>query len=415
MVKRYDAQTAVMQSHSPVTSRVLVGITLSATLLVSTGTARAATEDSDHFTLGVVQTVPGNERAMLNSDRASFKGNPAKSAFSWWPEDLVVAPVPGYSPAIGWNIAIAGGYFLDMAGAGDDVPASLIGAGAMTSDNGSQALGAGGKFNLLNDRLRIEAALGALDLNYRFWGVGTDDGRAGQSIDVNQEGSLALVAAKWEVLPDLYIGLGYMAGDTTGVVRPGQLDVPDLPDPGIALNLAAVLVPLDFDSRDDEYFPRNGWKAGVRAFVYDEAVGSDFDATVYSLEVNRYLPMREHDVLALRGVSKSADDSAPFFLLSSFGGRTDLRGYENGRYRDNLMYAVQAEYRWRKSDRWAFTGFAGVGEVADNFGGFLDELLPAVGAEARFMISVEHQVSLAADSALGNLGTQFYFGVGEAF
>jgi outer membrane translocation and assembly module TamA len=125
--------------------------------------------------------------------------------------------------------------------------------------------------------------------------------------------------------------------------------------------------------------------------------------------------MREKDVLATRLVVRSASDEVPFFLLSTFGGKTDLRGYPAGRYRDRSMFALQAEYRWQMSDRWIFTGFAGVGEVANSFSEMGENLLPAVGIGARFLLSEKHKVGLSVDIAAGNDGTEFYFGVGESF
>ena len=83
----------------------------------------------------------------------------------------------------------------------------------------------------------------------------------------------------------------------------------------------------------------------------------------------RDLPMHagemavERHMKGLAGKNIAAGD-APFFLLSTFGGQTDLRGYPSGRYRDRMMYALQAEYRWQFNDWWVFSGFAGVGEVA---------------------------------------------------
>ena len=83
----------------------------------------------------------------------------------------------------------------------------------------------------------------------------------------------------------------------------------------------------------------------------DETANStdDFDAETYKLAVNNYRPMGEQNVLALRAVLRTTvGDDAPFFLLSTFGGSTDLRGYPSGRYRDEWMYALQGEYRCRQ-------------------------------------------------------------------
>jgi hemolysin activation/secretion protein len=125
--------------------------------------------------------------------------------------------------------------------------------------------------------------------------------------------------------------------------------------------------------------------------------------------------MREQDVLASRFIVRGTGGDAPFFLLSTIGGNTDLRGYPSGRYRDRYMYALQSEYRWQFNDNWIFTGFAGFGEVANEFSGFGGKILPAAGIGVRFVLSQKHKVSLSADFAAGRDGSEFYFGVGEAF
>ena len=153
----------------------------------------------------------------------------------------------------------------------------------------------------------------------------------------------------------------------------------------------------------------------MQALLYQKDLGSDFDAEIFTLTINKYLPIRERDVLAFRLRVKTSSGNTPFFMVPAFGGNIDLRGYERGRYRDTMLYAAQAEYRWHYSERWIFTGFAGVGEVAPNFKGFLDEYLPAAGVGARFVLSKKHRVSLSMDVARGNEETQYYFGVGEAF
>lgn len=344
-----------------------------------------------------------------------FSGNPAQSLFAWWPEDLVMAPIPGYSPEFGWTLALMAGYFLNTAGAGSNTAPSLIGVYGMTSENGSNAYGFGGNLHFLDDRLRVVAMYGEIDFRYRFWGIGGDAGESGRSVGIRQQSPVGLISARYEVWPNLYAGLGYLGGDSEIALRLDSVLPPGIPDPTLSVKMAAVQVPVDYDTRDDEYFPRKGWYASARAFFYRESLGSDFDTDIFTLAVNRYWPMRDRDVFAARGYFKSAGDGAPFFLLSAFGGKTDLRGYDNGRYRDRKMYALQGEYRWRYSNSWVFTGFAGVGEVAEDFGDFGDDFLTAAGIGARFMLSQKHQFSLSFDVATGKNGTQFYFGIGEAF
>ena len=149
--------------------------------------------------------------------------------------------------------------------------------------------------------------------------------------------------------------------------------------------------------------------------LYSKDLGGDFDAETFMVNLNRYIPFRENDVLALRGYFRTTSGDAPFFIKSTFGGSTDLRGYPSGRYRDNAMYALQGEYRWSVSNRWILTGFVGVGEVAPDVGEFGDNFLPAAGVGARFVVSDKHRVSLSFDVAQGKDGTEYYVGIGEAF
>jgi hypothetical protein len=95
---------------------------------------------------------------------------------------------------------------------------------------------------------------------------------------------------------------------------------------------------------------------------------------------------------------------------------SDLRGYQGGRYRDRLMFAVQSEYRKTLGSRLGFVLFGGLGEVADKWDSFnTDDLLPAGGAGIRFNLSKKQRINLRADFAYGQNGWSWNFSVGEAF
>ena len=349
----------------------------------------------------------------LELDGVDFRGNPAKGAFSWWPEDLVLAPIPGYSPQLGWTLALGAGYFLTEQTDGGPPP-SILGGFLFFADNGSFAGGLGTKFHLDDDRYRIKAGAGYMDIRYRYYGSNRTDNQRGLSLDILQEGPMAFVAASTRVWRKLYLGAGYVAGNVD--TRPRFVrDEDSFLDPSVKLDVAAITLPMEWDSRDHEQFPRSGAYIKGRAMLYRKDLGGDFDTETFELAINRYLPMRDNDVLALRAYVRSTGDNAPFFVLSTFGGSTDLRGYPSGRYRDRMMYALQGEYRWAVSDRWIMTGFGGVGEVAGSVGDFGSEFLPAAGVGTRFVLSPKHRISLSADVATGKNGTEFYFGVGEAF
>ena len=383
-------------------------------VLLASNPAVAETKSGDDSeqnfeTPGVESSLVSN---ILHLDEANTALNPFQKLAKSWPEDLVIAPIPAYSPQLGWNLTLGGAYFLDIGEKDADVSPSLVGGFAMAAENGSYAYGAGTYLHLLNDKLRVKAGAAHIDIRYRFYGIGNEIDFL--NIDVLQEGPAYFLTGSWNVWNKLYVGLGYRRGSVDTRLR---FDAPGSPffDPVLNIELGAISIPIEIDSRDHEQFPRNGWQILGQTVLYRESVGSDFEAETYKLSINRYFPMRETDVLAARLVVRSASEDVPFFLLSTFGGTTDLRGYPSGRYRDRQMYAVQTEYRWQFSDRWIFTGFAGVGEVAEHFSEMGRNFLPAGGVGARFVLSEKHKIGLSFDVATGKDGTEVYFGVGEAF
>ncbi|MCK5326484.1 MAG: BamA/TamA family outer membrane protein [Woeseiaceae bacterium] len=367
-------------------------------------------EDFDLPASEISETLADGGMELMDVD---FVGSPLSRFSERWPEDLVIAPIPGRSPQVGWTLALAGGYFLESKQEDSDTAPSLLGGFAWYAENGSYAYGGGANLHLLDDNLRVKAGAGYMDVRYRFYGVGNEANDSGISVDVLQEAPLYFASASYRVWRKLYVGLGYVAGDVDSRLR-FVIDQPFF-DPTLKLDIGAISIPIVYDSRDHEQFPRSGWMMTGRTMLYRKSVGSDFDAETFMVNVNHYRPIRERDVLAIRGYFRTTSGTAPFFIKSTFGGGTDLRGYPSGRYRDNMMYALQSEYRWQMNDKWIFTGFAGFGEVAPDVSEFGKNFLPAAGIGARFIVSQKHRVSLSADIAVGDDGAEYYFGVGEAF
>lgn len=351
----------------------------------------------------------------LDIDGADVIANPLKRLVKNWPEDLVIAPIPGRSPQFGWQLTLAGGYFLESKAEDSDAPASILGGFVMATENGSHAYGVGGNFHLLDDKLRVNAGAGYGDIRYRLYGIGNEAGDRGFGLNVVQDGPVYSASAKWRVWRKLYVGLGYLGGEIDTRARIALPDNVTNFDPFLTFNLGAYTIPIEYDSRDHEQFPTSGWLMKAKARFFRDSIGSDFDAETFELAVNHYRPAHNNNVLALRSYIRSTSGDAPFFLLSTFGGKTDLRGYESGRYRDKMMYALQSEYRWQVNDSWILTGFAGFGEVAEDVSDFGNNFLPAAGLGMRYVISKKHRVGLSVDIAVGDNGTEFYFGVGEAF
>jgi outer membrane protein assembly factor BamA len=119
------------------------------------------------------------------------------------------------------------------------------------------------------------------------------------------------------------------------------------------------------DSRDHVLLPTQGGYHYAAMVVFHAALGSDFDYLLWTLDLRRFLRLSADGthVLALQALAELRGLSPPFYELGKLGGPRSMRGYYEGRYRDQHYLTGQAEYRF--PIYWRFGGvlFAALGEV----------------------------------------------------
>lgn len=252
------------------------------------------------------------------------------------------------------------------------------------------------------------------EMNYKYFGIGGDGDK---HIVLDQDMDLVMGEGLRRFAPNFYLGLKGVYVNTGVGPRLKDIDLPPGFDPGMLkadLTLATLAPRLQYDTRDAEFYPTNGWFIDVTAAFGRESFGGDLDYERYEAEANHYLKLGDGGVLASRLASKFVSDSAPFFLYPAFGQDVDLRGYQMGSYRDRFLLAAQTEYRHRFSERIGAVAFGGVGSVSPDFLGW-EKSLWSVGVGFRWVVAPKNDISLRVDIARGRDETIYYVGVGEAF
>ena len=182
---------------------------------------------------------------------------------------------------------------------------------------------------------------------------------------------------------------------------------------GLSSGLGLVWV---WDRRDHVFFPERGIYYQVEAVWNNSVFGSDFDYGRYEVDLRNYFRLGPEQVLAVQLFGSFASGDAPFYDLPMMGGGTIMRGYYQGRYRDNVLLASQAEVRWPIGGRFGVVGFAGLAEVQPGFGSLsFSDLEPSLGGGLRFRFNREEKVNLRADIGFGAGAPGVYFGLEEAF
>lgn len=262
----------------------------------------------------------------------------------------------------------------------------------------------------------LTAKTGYDGLALRFWGLGPDSPSEDEEVYRPQR-LLAYVEMSRIVFDELRVGVRLEVENFLLLEREtaGLLDV-DPPRGARNSTVAGAGLLFVRDTRDDRRSPRRGAIIQGFALWFDEEFGSDFDFNNYNFEYRRFFPLPGDHVLATQLFLYSARGAPPFWRLAALGGRHHTRGYRKARYLDRILMAFQLEYRSPFWWRLGTVGFAGLGDVAEDFHLFeLENMRPTVGGGLRARITERDDILLRADVAVGQGSLRFYFSLGQAF
>ena len=334
--------------------------------------------------------------------------------------DFVIMPIPISNPTVGTGL---GAVSMFLYKAGEKAPTSSTAFGGFYTNNDSWGVGVSQKTYLRGDRFRLNGVLGYGNINIDFSGIGTKLGNQGITIPVTWKGTFFVPDILVRFAGHFYGGLRYRFLEMETEVDLQKISVGGKPIfPGVdwtaksKVRSSGIGPVLNYDSRDNTFFPHRGTFLDMNAIFASKSLGSDYDYQIYQGAYNTYFQIAETMTLAYRLYGRFTAGRVPLYDFSYFGAHNDLRGYAAGQYVDKLMIATQLEFRWKFWKRWGMVAFAGVGEVARDLRDLdLESLLPSAGAGLRYMVSENERVNLSIDYARAREGDAFYFYIGEAF
>jgi outer membrane protein assembly factor BamA len=273
----------------------------------------------------------------------------------------------------------------------------------------------------------------------RFWGAQSDvrstlAGGAGEvfypilviapslvnlRIPVSQQFTGGLVKLGYEAREHLWLNAGFKFARTE--IRATGIEITEegrnlALAPEISIDLAMLDLSAEWDSRSDQFYPRDGSLVSLDVGLSNEAWGADRDYTVYEISYDGYRALGESHTLAWRLAGKTVTGDPPFFALAWYGSGVDLRGYTPGTYIGKSLAAAQAEWRWQATKRIGLVAFGGVGGVWGDVPFFeQDDFLPAGGVGLRWRLTEKFRVNFRIDYAWGKDDEVLLISVGEAF
>jgi len=266
---------------------------------------------------------------------------------------------------------------------------------------------------------------GSLDLDYgryvdKFYGVGNSTPEIENS---------DYVTRGWGVRTELQVPpfLGFLSSTRIGVIYEfaerditADLGNPYLTDGSVsgaeAGSISGAGLSWVWDSRDHIFYPTSGGFHRVSAVYYMDGIGSDYDYNRYEVDLRQYFGKKDAHVFAFQLLWQATFGTPPFYELPALGGQQIMRGYYEGRYRDRVYLAGQAEYRTHLWWKLGAVAFLGAGDVGHDFSDFyLRDFKISGGAGLRLLFNEKEGVNLRMDLGFGTDTNGTYFALEEAF
>lgn len=341
----------------------------------------------------------------------------------WW-----LTPIlgPGYTPELGF--VIAGGALVSYR-FDDDSPRSSAPVALSYSTTGAQVFTIKPSLYLLQDQLRVDAYFGLKNMTDNYFGVGYDLGNTTplgpDTTQYHRYFRQLNGGAMWQLRPNLYFG-GWVDFNHTEAteLNPRMQADPNVVAQGTTFTNTGIGPILRYDSRD---FPQNAFEGvffQAQYLWYRPALGGSTVYDILDLDYRQYMTIRRPGVtLAWNVRTRNGVHDVPWTELSLLGSGSDLRGYREGRYRENTILYGLLEFRWMDLKSFDDGGhplfglngvvsWVGMGTMGSSYL-HLNCLLPNFGVGYR--IVVQGRMAIRLDMGAGRESTGFYFSFNEAF
>jgi hypothetical protein len=178
---------------------------------------------------------------------------------------------------------------------------------------------------------------------------------------------------------------------------------------------SGIGIEFTWDKRNNQFYPDRGFFLNIRPVFYREEIGSSENFTIILEDYRKYISFK-HNVFALQQYMVLSDSSVPFQLMPQLGGSNIMRGWFEGRFRDQNCVIIQGEYRFPVYKRFSGVVFGSVGQVAPTLEAFsLDNFKVAEGIGIRYTMNESQKLNFRLDVGHSEDGVQMYIRVAEAF
>lgn len=326
--------------------------------------------------------------------------------------NIAAVPVINYDHTFGLVVGAMGQMIYKLNKNDTISPSSSTGVFGIFTTNKTYFTAAFQKLYFKEDTWRIMFAAGTGNINFQYWQEIPIIG--GFFIGFNTEAKFVMMRAERKVYKQFYAGVNSIYSKTKT-----EYDLPGFIPDSLRFderNMNSIGYQLNYDMREHQINPYGGFNIEFKNWYFREWMNSGNNFNKYELTYNHYYKIKnERNILATRVTATISTGDVPF-LGQNIVGQNDIRGYSSGKYRNDEVYAIQAEYRWRFYKKFGMVGFLGIATAIENITELpKSELLPGIGVGVRYLMLPDERINIGFDVAVGKDDWGIYFRIGESF
>jgi hypothetical protein len=344
------------------------------------------------------------------ADEARGYDTKTETTRSWVPVPAVIT-----EPAIGYGLGLAvlnisSSETPTKSGPGDGAaprvaPPNITGVGGFATGTHSTGVGIGHSHSWNDDRIRYLGVAGDVNLHLSYYGPAENPHSylLGGAATVQQ--LLFRVAdGNWFVGPRYTFLNARVSFDGAVLPALGNVEAKE--------RVAKAGVVIEYDTRDNTFYPRTGIFAEISPQISRPAVGSSSSFETLSARAFRWIPLSGSLIIAFRADVGFARGAVPFFARPY----VSLRGVADAEYQDTNQITGETEIRWYANSDWSFLAFGGLGKAFGRQRSFADAPTAyGFGTGVRYLIVPKLGLTMGLDIARGRNQNAFYIQLGSAW
>ncbi|WP_011297962.1 BamA/TamA family outer membrane protein [Cupriavidus necator] len=321
---------------------------------------------------------------------------------------IITEPAVGYGFGLGllfFSQSMAEAQASAKASGKRPAPPNITAVGGAYTENGTWAAGLAHFHTWDGDRYRYLGAIAQVDAQLDYFGQ-LKQARAYElrGTFLVQQFLVRLGDTRW------YVGPRYVLFDSSATFKFGNAQELGSFEKDQRIGKGGIVV--DYDSRDNIFYPSRGSYAELEVQLARTGFGSTQTFNMYNARGFTWIPVARTLILGLRADTRFSTGDVPFYAQPY----VDLRGVQKGRYQDRNAVMAEMELRWDVTPRWSLLGFTGTGKAYGRWHDFSDASnVYSVGAGFRYMIARKLGVSMGIDVAHSQGQNAFYIQVGSAW